>query len=37
MKEFRTSDDLQKGYPLKWAGRLDKNFLRGIIDLIDFG
>ena len=27
--------DLQKGYPLKCAGRLDKNFWRGIIDLQD--
>ena len=29
------SYDLQKGYPLKCAGRLDKNFWRGIIDLQD--
>ena len=29
------SYDLQKGYPLKCAGRLDKIFWRGIIDLQD--
>ena len=29
------SYDLQKGYPLKCAGRLDKSFWRGIIDLQD--